>query len=59
MDETNLILPLSQCLHDAVYAVTGKAKDNFNAPIDEGIHENICGCKGHFFLSIPRRRRLC
>src|SRR5689334_5328137 len=53
MDEADLVLPFAQRLHDAVDAVAGEAKDDFNTPIVNRLNKNV-GC-GHFHGGAPRR----
>ena len=46
-DEADPVLVAAQPLHDSVDAVTGKAEDHVDAPVDEAFDQQLRGDLGH------------
>src|SRR5579884_473074 len=51
VNEPDVVLLFSKGLHNAVDAVSGKSEDDFDAPVDERVYQNVCSCSGHGVLS--------
>ena len=52
LNELDAVLALAQGLHDGVDAIAGNAKDDVDAPGDEGVDQGFSTCGGHFVHSL-------
>src|SRR3546814_5114879 len=51
LNEPDVVLPLSQRLHDAVDAVAGQSEDDLDAPVVNRVDEDVSRSFRHFVIS--------
>src|SRR5438477_13034096 len=47
LDETNLVLPFPERLHDPIDPVTGQTEDDVNSPVVNRVDQDVRCCRRH------------